>query len=495
MRVRCAVIAAFVLSIGAGVFAQEWVEFVSRGGPISRLLPGAAHGDADDLQVAVRRRPARAHLQCAAGTEPDLRQPWSITATSKRFLPRRRNRVPGRRDVSRRRQLDRSGLFVGRPRGRGDYATWQFMQRDAKVTYFNWNNVDLVEGHMLTLTNNKDKSRTSAAIYMHENRLYILEGTVPDGYPSPRSSSSQSRGSTRTATASAIRRCITTGSRSRRWVVAVKAVPPARADAAATQAAASSRPGPFGPGDRPFGPGVFFRIMSTTISTSPPSALSSVPLWINGRPTATQSVRFGDVTNPATGSVVRVVPFANIPDVDAAVAAATAAFPTWRATPPVRRARILTRFRELVERDQKALAAVISEEHGKVFLDAMGEVQRGIEVVEFACGAPHLLKGAHSPAVGRGVDGHSRLEPLGVCAGITPFNFPAMVPMWMFPVALACGNTFLLSHQKRIRRRACTWRNCSRRPACPTACSTSCTAIAKPWTLSCVTPASRPFHS
>jgi malonate-semialdehyde dehydrogenase (acetylating)/methylmalonate-semialdehyde dehydrogenase len=189
--------------------------------------------------------------------------------------------------------------------------------------------------------------------------------------------------------------------------------------------------------------------MSTTISTSPPSALASVPLWINGGPTGTQSVRFGDVTNPATGSVVRVVPFANTADVDAAVGAANAAFPSWRATPPVRRARILTRFRELVERDQKALAAVISEEHGKVFLDAMGEVQRGIEVVEFACGAPHLLKGAHSPAVGRGVDGHSRLEPIGVCAGITPFNFPAMVPMWMFPVALACGNTFVLKPSEK----------------------------------------------
>ena len=189
--------------------------------------------------------------------------------------------------------------------------------------------------------------------------------------------------------------------------------------------------------------------MSTTIPTSAPSALASVPLWINGRPTGTQSVRFGDVTNPATGSVVRVVPFANTADVDAAVGAATAALPSWRATPAVRRARVLTRFRELVERNQKALAAVISEEHGKVFLDAMGEIQRGIEVVEFACGAPHLLKGAHSPAVGRGVDGHSRLEPLGVCAGITPFNFPAMVPMWMFPVALACGNTFVLKPSEK----------------------------------------------
>src|SRR5918999_6329045 len=132
-----------------------------------------------------------------------------------------------------------------------------------------------------------------------------------------------------------------------------------------------------------------------------------------------------------------------------AVAAATAAFPAWRATPPLRRARIITRFRELMERDQKALATVISEEHGKVFLDAMGEVQRGIEVVEFASGAPHLLKGAYSESVGRGVDAYSRREPVGVCAGITPFNFPAMVPMWMFPIALACGNTFILKPSEK----------------------------------------------
>ena len=179
------------------------------------------------------------------------------------------------------------------------------------------------------------------------------------------------------------------------------------------------------------------------------SSLAAVPLWIGGRAAASRSLRVGDVTHASTGAVVRVVPFATRDDVDAAVAAATAAFPGWRDTPALRRARILTRFRELVERDQKKIAAVISEEHGKVRLDAMGEVQRGIEVVEFACGAPHLLKGAYSEAVGRGVDAYSRLEPVGVCAGITPFNFPAMVPMWMFPVALACGNTFILKPSER----------------------------------------------
>ena len=188
---------------------------------------------------------------------------------------------------------------------------------------------------------------------------------------------------------------------------------------------------------------------SPSVLNSAPPTLATVPLWIDGRPTAALSSRFGDITNAATGRTVRVVPYANAADVDAAVAAATAAFPAWRATSAIRRARILTRFRELVELNQKSIATVISEEHGKVLLDAMGEVQRGIEVVEFACGAPHLLKGAHSESVGRGVDAHSRLEPVGVCAGITPFNFPAMVPMWMFPVALVCGNTFILKPSEK----------------------------------------------
>ncbi|HUQ74556.1 MAG TPA: CoA-acylating methylmalonate-semialdehyde dehydrogenase [Burkholderiales bacterium] len=177
--------------------------------------------------------------------------------------------------------------------------------------------------------------------------------------------------------------------------------------------------------------------------------LASVPLWINGQRTSSRSSRSGNVTNASAGTVVRTVPFANAEDVDAAVKAAVAAFSEWRATTPLRRARILTRFRELMEQHQKELATVVSEEHGKVFLDAMGSVQRGIEVIEFAAGAPHLLKGEHAGAVGRGVDAHSRLQPLGVCAGITPFNFPVMVPLWMFPIALACGNTFVLKPSEK----------------------------------------------
>jgi malonate-semialdehyde dehydrogenase (acetylating)/methylmalonate-semialdehyde dehydrogenase len=191
--------------------------------------------------------------------------------------------------------------------------------------------------------------------------------------------------------------------------------------------------------------------MSTTSTVSVPTsvAVARVPLWINGQHAASQSGRHGVVTNPATGDVVRAVPFADAADVDRAVKAAVAAFPAWRATPPLRRARILNRFRELVEQHQKEIASIVSEEHGKVFLDAMGSVQRGIEVVEFAVGAPQLLKGDHAESVGRGVDAHSRLQPIGVCAGITPFNFPAMVPMWMFPMALACGNTFVLKPSEK----------------------------------------------
>ncbi len=189
--------------------------------------------------------------------------------------------------------------------------------------------------------------------------------------------------------------------------------------------------------------------MSTPVANPASPSLATIPLWINGQSVAPNSTRRGEITNAATGRVVRSVPFADARDVDAAVAAATAAFPGWRALSALRRARIITRFRELMEREQKALARVISEEHGKVFLDAMGEVQRGIEVVEFAAGAPHLLKGGHSALVARGVDAYSRHEPVGVCAGITPFNFPAMVPMWMFPVALVCGNTFILKPSEK----------------------------------------------
>jgi malonate-semialdehyde dehydrogenase (acetylating)/methylmalonate-semialdehyde dehydrogenase len=173
-------------------------------------------------------------------------------------------------------------------------------------------------------------------------------------------------------------------------------------------------------------------------------------LWIGGRPVRSTSGRSGDVFDPATGEVIRRAPFASAEEVGTAVAAAKAAFPGWRDTPPVRRARVLARFRELLEANREGLARIVSEEHGKTLPDAAGSVQRGIEVVEFVCGAPHLLKGERAEDVGRGIDTHSVLQPLGVCAGITPFNFPAMVPLWMFPVAIACGNTFVLKPSEKV---------------------------------------------
>ena len=184
---------------------------------------------------------------------------------------------------------------------------------------------------------------------------------------------------------------------------------------------------------------------SGTVSTP----VSTVPLWINGAPADAHSTRRGDICNPSTGEVIRTVPLGDAQDVDRAVTAAAAALPAWSATSPVRRVRIFARFLELLTAHHKELASIVSEEHGKVFLDAMGSVQRGIEVVEFACGAPHLLKGEYAASVGRDIDTYSRLEPLGVCAGITPFNFPAMVPLWMFPVSLACGNAFILKPSER----------------------------------------------
>ena len=172
--------------------------------------------------------------------------------------------------------------------------------------------------------------------------------------------------------------------------------------------------------------------------------------WINGQHVRAQSSRSTEVLDPASGEVIRHVPLANAADIDAAVAAARAAYPAWRDTTPLRRARILTRFRELMEQHRDELARLASEEHGKTLADAAGSVQRGIEVIEFASGVPHLIKGEKAEDVGRGVDCHSLMQPVGVCAGITPFNFPVMVPLWMFPVAIACGNTFVLKPSEKV---------------------------------------------
>src|SRR5262245_42891401 len=177
--------------------------------------------------------------------------------------------------------------------------------------------------------------------------------------------------------------------------------------------------------------------------------VETVPLWIGGKPVTAESPRTGEVTNPATGKVIRHVPMANQADIDRAVQAARTALPSWRDTPPLRRARVMQRFLALLNANSQELAQLISEEHGKTIPDAMGSIERGIEVVEFACGIPHLLKGEHSENVGGGIDAYTLRQPVGVCAGITPFNFPAMVPLWMFPVAIACGNTFVLKPSEK----------------------------------------------
>ena len=174
-----------------------------------------------------------------------------------------------------------------------------------------------------------------------------------------------------------------------------------------------------------------------------------IPHFIHGQPSDGGSGRWGEVYDPATGAVQAHVALASADDASAAVAAAQAAFPAWAATPPLRRARVLFRFKELVERHSAELAALITSEHGKVFTDAEGEVTRGLEVIEFACGIPQLLKGEYSEQVGPGIDMYSVRQPLGVCVGITPFNFPVMVPMWMFPMAIACGNSFVLKPSER----------------------------------------------
>ncbi|MCD6006845.1 CoA-acylating methylmalonate-semialdehyde dehydrogenase [Halomonas sp. IOP_31] len=156
-----------------------------------------------------------------------------------------------------------------------------------------------------------------------------------------------------------------------------------------------------------------------------------------------------EVTNPSTGAVVRRVANADAATVERAVAAAQAAYPAWRDTPPARRAQVMFRFKQLLEDNAERLTHLISEEHGKTFEDAGGELRRGIENVEYACGVPELLKGDYSHNAGPAIDAWSNFQPLGVVAGITPFNFPAMVPLWMYPMAIACGNTFILKPSER----------------------------------------------
>ena len=191
----------------------------------------------------------------------------------------------------------------------------------------------------------------------------------------------------------------------------------------------------------------------TQIAESQPEVASAgldrINHWINGTRVAGTSGRRGPVYNPATGQVAREVDFASVEEVDAAVAAAHDAFPAWRATSISRRTEIMFRIRNLVEQHREEIAAHLTREHGKVRTDALGEVARGLENLEFATGIPHLLKGGFSEQVSTGIDVYQIRQPLGVVAGITPFNFPAMVPMWMFANAIACGNTFVLKPSEK----------------------------------------------
>src|SRR2546423_580379 len=165
--------------------------------------------------------------------------------------------------------------------------------------------------------------------------------------------------------------------------------------------------------------------------------------FIGGEHVGGASGRFGDVYNPATGEIQARVPLASRADLREAVEAAAKIFPQWAGLNPQRRARVMFTFKSLVEQNMDSLAHLLSSEHGKVIADSKGDIQRGLEVIEFACGIPHLAKGEFTEGAGPGIDIYSMRQPLGVVAGITPFNFPAMIPMWMFGVAIACGNTFI----------------------------------------------------
>jgi malonate-semialdehyde dehydrogenase (acetylating)/methylmalonate-semialdehyde dehydrogenase len=171
--------------------------------------------------------------------------------------------------------------------------------------------------------------------------------------------------------------------------------------------------------------------------------------FINGKLVEGSKNSMSGVFNPATGEEISKVFLATSKEVDQAVAAATAAWPAWSATPALQRSRVLFRFKTILEANLDKLAAVVSEEHGKTISDAKGSCMRGLEVVEFACGIPHLLKGEFSENIGKGIDSWSTRQALGVCAGITPFNFPVMIALWMFPLSIACGNCFILKPSER----------------------------------------------
>ena len=204
--------------------------------------------------------------------------------------------------------------------------------------------------------------------------------------------------------------------------------------------------------------------------------ISSVKLLINGRMTDSASEWLADVTNPATQEVLARVPFALTEEIDAAMAAASTAFGPWRRTAISERARIFFKLQQLIREHMAPLRDSIVRELGKTMADAEGDVFRGLEVVEHACSIPNLQMGGFVENVAGGVNTFSMLQPLGVCAGITPFNFPAMIPLWMFPMAIACGNTFVLKPSELDPLTPMMLADLAQQPVCLTGCSTSCTA-------------------
>src|SRR5687768_6773135 len=186
------------------------------------------------------------------------------------------------------------------------------------------------------------------------------------------------------------------------------------------------------------------------MSTSIQEQIATVPVFYGGQWITLETANYMNVHNPSTGAIIAKTPLCDAQIVDAAVQAAWNAFPDWSTTPAPDRAAVLFRYKALLEQHFEELCRLVTEENGKTFAEAQGDVRRGIEVVDLACGIPHLLKGEALPQVARNIDAVTTREPIGVCAGITPFNFPAMVPMWMFPLAIACGNTFILKPSEKV---------------------------------------------
>ncbi len=213
--------------------------------------------------------------------------------------------------------------------------------------------------------------------------------------------------------------------------------------------------------------------------------------FVGGKRVPGASNKFGDVYDPNTGEVQARVPLADKAETEAIIANAVEAQREWALFNPQKRARVLMKFLQLVQEEMDSLARLLSSEHGKTIPDAKGDIQRGLEVIEFALGAPHLLKGEYTESAGTGIDVYSMRQPLGVVAGITPFNFPAMIPLWKAGPALAAGNASSSSRPSATPRCRCAWPNCSSRPVCPRVCSTWSTVTRKWWTSCSPTTASR----